>query len=212
MSRMKRAPKARPKQTVRRKTGKRIKSKPEGSSPGQIEEIRKLTHLSQVNLVELEHQNQELRLTEEELEASRNKYINLFDFSPIPYFTLDPDGVIKEINLSAGTMLGSYRSKLVGRNLQTHIPLEDRNSFSVFLKTVFNSGVRQSSKLRLIGKDKRLFHVLLEGLRSDDTRESEKQCQIALIDLTEYKKLEEAFHKVSEELKLLKAAKGRSSR
>jgi len=80
-------------------------SVPAGSPGDRSQDIRKLVHLLQVNQVELEHQNQELRIAEQELEASRNRYVNLFDFSPIAYFSLDAQGVIKEVNLSAGRCL-----------------------------------------------------------------------------------------------------------
>ncbi len=77
-----------------------------------MEDVQKLLHLLEVHQVELEHQNQELRIAQEEIEVSRNKYVNLFDFSPIPYFTLDPDSVIMEANLSASKMFGIERKKL----------------------------------------------------------------------------------------------------
>jgi hypothetical protein len=54
------------------------------------------------------------------------------------------------------------------------------------------------------GTDRRVFHVLLEGIRSVDALEAEERCQIALIDLSAYKELEQRLEKVSEELKSLK--------
>ena len=160
-----------------------------------------------MNQVELEHQNQELRIAEEELEASRNKYVNLFDFSPIPYFTLDMSGVIREVNLCAAKMLGVDRKRLIGRNFVAHIPNEDKNVFNSFTRAMFQSAEKQSVKLRVIGKDKREFYVAMEGVKSSDTLEPELRCQIALIDLTEYKRLEDAVKKQSEERDELNAGK-----
>jgi PAS domain S-box-containing protein len=168
----------------------RRKIEPKGKKPTvvKIEDVQRLVELLQINQIELEHQNQELRIAEEELEASRNKYVNLFDFSPIPYLTLGLDGVMKEVNLSASTMLGIDRSKLVGKRVSPYIPLDDKDVFNAFIKTVFNFSVKQSCKLRVINKDKRVFNVQMEGLKLDDTLESDEKCQIAIIDLTEYKK------------------------
>jgi len=154
------------------------------SKIGKTEDIKKLIHLLQINQIELEHQNQELRIAQEELEVSRNKYVNLFDFSPIPYFTLDLDDVIKEVNICAGTMLGIDRNKLMGRHFITFIPLAERDIFNSFVKSVFNSTVKQSCELNVMNKDKRVFHVRLEGLEVVDTLESDRKCQVALIDLT----------------------------
>ena len=48
---------------------------------------------------------------------------------------------------------------------------------------------------------------IMEGLESVDILEQIKQCQIALVDLTEYKKVEEVLKKSSEKLKSLNATK-----
>jgi PAS domain S-box-containing protein len=182
-------------------------AKPKKPAVGSIEKTRKLIHLLEVNQVELEHQNQELRLAEEELEESRNKYVNLFDFSPIPYFALDVDGIIKEVNLSAGRVLGLDRNKLVNKQIGTFISSEDRDTFRAFLASIFSSFEKQSCNVKVINKDKRLLHILLEGIMSTDTLEPDGRCQIALIDLSAYKELEKSFKEVSEELRQLKSRK-----
>ena len=199
---MKRAKKG-TRKVVRRNLKKKSIARAVRAPGDQKPDVRTLVHLLQVNQVELEHQNQELRNTEEDLEGSRNKYVNLFDFSPIPYFTLDRAGVIKEVNLCAGKMLGAPRNKLIGRNIIGYIPPEERNVFNGFIQAVFRSPEKQSCKVRVISKDKREFCVSLEGVKSADALESDQICQIALIDLTEYKKLEEAFKKLSEEYESL---------
>ncbi len=170
-------------------------------------DMQKFVELLQINQIELEHQNEELRITEEELEASRNKYVNLFDFSPIPYFALDPDGIIKKVNLNGAKMFGVDRSKLNERSFLQFIPYEDKNIFISFIKTVFTSSEKQSCKVKVVSKDKRVFFVLMEGVTLNYGSEAEQRCQVALIDQTEYKKLEDSFNQLSEELKLLKAAK-----
>ena len=193
--------------TIRKEAKKKIEPKPKKPAVEKIEDIKRLVHLLQVHQIELEHQNQELRITQEELEVSRNKYVNLFDFSPIPYFTLDPDGIIKEVNLSASKMFGIDRSKLIGKRFITYIPLNEKDIFNSFIKTVFNSSVKHSCELKVMNKDKRIFYVLLEGLKLDDMLESDQKCQVALIDLTEYKRIEDSLRKSNEELKILNTTK-----
>jgi len=166
------------------KSKKKIETKSKNPPIKIIEDVQRLVQLLQVHQVELEHQNQELRMAQEELEVSRNKYVNLFDFSPIPYFTLDLDGIIKEVNLSASKMFGIDRNKFIGKNIITYIPIAERNIFNSFIKTVFNVPVKQSCELEVINKDKRVFHVRLEGLELVDTLESDRKCQVALVDLT----------------------------
>jgi PAS domain S-box-containing protein len=167
----------------------------------------KLVHLLQVHQIELEHQNQELRIAQEELEVSRSKYVNLFDFSPVPYFTLNPDGVINELNLSAAKMFGADRKKIIGNLFIAYIVLEDRGIFNAFIKDVFNVSVKHSCEIKVINKAKRIFHVLMEGLELDSAIEPDKKCQVALIDLTGYKNVENSLKESTIELKLLNATK-----
>jgi len=172
-----------------------------------FEDVKKLVELLQIHQVELEHQNEELRIAQEELEVSRNKYVNLFDFSPIPYFTLDINGVIKETNLSASNMLGIDRKKLISKLFSNYVPLLDREIFNSFIKNIFSSPVKQTCELEIMNKGKRILHVRLEGLLTEDALEQDITSQIAVIDLTGNKELEDSLNKINEELKTLNETK-----
>ncbi len=193
--------------TIDKKVKKTIKAGPEKPADTKIEDVQKMVELLQIHQIELEHQNQELRIAQEELEVSRNKYVNLFDFSPIPYFTLDKEGIIREVNLSASKMFGVERGKLIGKRFTTYIPPGERDAFTSFFDTVFKSPEKHSLELKVMNKDKRVFHVLLEGVELNDTLQEDRNCQVALIDLTEYKRVEDVLKAYSEELKVLNATK-----
>ncbi len=195
------------KNATAKKTKLKAGVKPKKPVDKKADDVQKLVHLLQVHQIELEHQNQELRIAQEELEVSRNKYVNLFDFSPIPYFTLDPDSIIKEVNLSASKLLGTDRGKIAGRRFSSYILPDDRDSFNSFIKTIFTDPVKQSCELNVVNKNKLIFHVLLEGLELEDALEPDRRCQVALIDLTEYRKLADSLIKTTEELKLLNSTR-----
>jgi PAS domain S-box-containing protein len=180
---------------VGKKEKKKSSSNPARTPGNGSQDVRKLVQLLQVNQVELEHQNQELRIAEEELEASRNRYVNLFDFSPVPYITLDGQGVIKEVNLGAGKMLGVERKKLIGKRFTAYIASAEKEAFSTFLKNVFDSPEKQSCKVSMMRIDKGVLYVLLEGVRSSEVPESGQICLMALIDLTGYGKPEDSMNK-----------------
>ncbi|MHB8580828.1 MAG: PAS domain-containing sensor histidine kinase [Ignavibacteriaceae bacterium] len=182
---------------------------PQNSVKAKIDDIQKLVHLLEVHQIELEHQNQELRIMQNDIEVSRNRYVYLFDFAPIPYFSLDMNGIIKEVNLNASIMLGVERKKLIGKGLSVYISREDQEIFHSFMKSVLNSNVKQSCELKIINKAKAVSYILLEGLKIDDPLESNQGCQLALIDLTDRKKIEDSIKKYSEELKILDATKNK---
>ena len=195
------------KKIITKKVMKKNEPKPKLPAAEKMEDVQRLVHLLQVHQVELEHQNQELRITQQELEVSRNKYVNLFDFSPTPYLTLDFGGIIKEVNLSASKLFGIDRNKLIGRRFISYILQEDRDIFNSFIKTVFKSPTKHSCDLKVMNKNKQVFHVLVEGLELEDTLESDQRCQVSLIDLTEFKRLEASLKKSNEELKILNTTK-----
>ncbi len=76
-------------------------------------DIEKLVHELQIHQIELQIQNDELRRIEQELTESREKYSDLYDFAPVGYVTCDSQGKILEVNLTACSLLGVERHKLL---------------------------------------------------------------------------------------------------
>lgn len=99
-----------------------------------IERLQELMHELSVHQVELEMQNETLRATQADLEYSRDRYADLYDFAPVGYITLDRSGVILEINLTAASMLGVERSRLLGHPLVGFISPGGKNRFVAHLR------------------------------------------------------------------------------
>ncbi len=80
-----------------------------------------LVHELEVHQVELEMQNEELRLAHVGLASARDRFIDLYDFAPIGYFTLDDKGLVREANLTGAKMLGIDRQALLGRGFSRFV-------------------------------------------------------------------------------------------
>ena len=83
-------------------------------------------HELEVHQIELEMQNESLRAAQIENEKSRDRYVNLYDFAPVGYLTLNRAGRISETNLTAAKLLGVEKSKLIHARLDQFIAGADQ--------------------------------------------------------------------------------------
>jgi PAS domain S-box-containing protein len=105
---------------------------------------QRLLHELEVHQIELEMQNAELRLARDEAEAVLEKYTDLYEFAPVGYFTLDCKGIIQLVNLTGAMMIGSNRSRLVGRPFRLLVSSWLRPVFDSFLQQVFMEPTKRS--------------------------------------------------------------------
>ena len=143
----------------------------------------------QVKKIELERQIEELRRSNRELQASRDKYALLYDFAPVGYFTLNSDGVIQTVNQTGASLLGLERSCIVGRPFGLFVADEDHAICSEFHRKVFESKVKETCRLQLLTPDKRPLFVRIEAT----VTESGDECHAVLVDITERRRAEEAL-------------------
>ena len=81
------------KDILRQKAEEILKNKPQIVDILSLEgETLKLIHELDVHQIELEMQNEELKLVKEQMEIAAEKYIDLYDFAPSGYFTLSKNG------------------------------------------------------------------------------------------------------------------------
>lgn len=102
----------------------------------EIERADRLAHELHVHQIELESQNEELRRMQSDLAAARDRYLDLFDFAPVGYLTLNKDGVVLECNLTSAEMLGALRSELNGSRLSRFIMPADSDRWHLYLRRV----------------------------------------------------------------------------
>lgn len=87
------------------------------SSPSSAGEALAVLHELQVHQVELELQEEELRRSRSEMEATLYRQLQLYDFAPVGCLTVDRTSELREVNLTAAGMLGCERGQLLGRSL-----------------------------------------------------------------------------------------------
>ena len=137
----------------------------EAAAPGLADQdAARLLHELQIHQIELEMQNEELRRAQAELEASRKKYSDLFDYAPVGYLVLAEQGVVIEANLTLARRLGVERGRLIGKHFQLHVAPENRDDYHLHLRKTLQSGVEQTCELRLLAASGGEYQVQLNSI------------------------------------------------
>jgi diguanylate cyclase (GGDEF)-like protein/PAS domain S-box-containing protein len=112
--------------------------------------LERTLHELRVHQVELELQNQELRRTHIELDASRTGFADLYDHAPVGYLTLGDSGQIQRANLTAAALLGETRDGMILRPLSRYIFKDDQDIFYLFSKQIQLTRATHTLELRLL--------------------------------------------------------------
>ncbi|MBU0753409.1 MAG: response regulator [Gammaproteobacteria bacterium] len=134
---------------LRQRAEAQLAQQPVAAPPGK-EEMQRLLHELQVHQIELELQNEELRRARSDAQQVLERYTDLYDFAPVGYFSFDPDGRIRQVNLAGARLLGIERSRLVGRRFADFVPLESRRAFFDLLQNALVSHRRETADMALM--------------------------------------------------------------
>jgi PAS domain S-box-containing protein len=163
------------------------------------DELERMAHELDVHHVELEAQNEELRRSHQDVKQVRDRYLDLFDFSPVGYVSLDSRSRIVEINLTACDMLGVRRRDLVRKVFTRFLATEDARAFYLCRKRA--QGERTSKhtcKIELQKADGTRFRAMLELMAITGDR-----VRIAVMDVTESERTQEGLRESEEKYRLL---------
>ena len=169
--------------SLRAEAEARVARVPTLVNPQQGEDLLlELMHELRVHQIELEIQNEELRQAQVALEKSRDRYVDLYEFAPVGYFTLTREGMIAEVNLTGAALLGVDRKKLLNRRFASFVTVGKRDHWNQHFLNVLQSDGRQSCELELQLDDGSLLRTRLDCLRMETDGLS--SVRIALADLT----------------------------
>ncbi len=165
------------------------------------EATRDLLHELQVHQIELQMQNEELRRSQLELDASRSRYFNLYDLAPVGYCSVSAAGLILHANLAAATLLGATRGTLDRQPISRFICKADQDTWYLHRNLLVQSGQAQSLELRLARPDDAQVWVQVATSTVNDVTNPAAGAPAMLVVLTDVsdRKLMEAAMRASEE-------------
>lgn len=156
----------------------------------EIEEIERLKDALHAQAWDLEVQCRAMQDTVAELEESRSRYADLYDFAPAGYATFDDMGCISEINLAGAALLGMERSQLIGMPMSVFI---DKDSYKLFfdhLRSCRLTGKRVITELKLTPKKAAAIHAQVISMPLPGANGYGSQYRSIIADITERKLVE----------------------
>ena len=155
-----------------------------------VEDVRKLVEELQTHQIELEMQNEELRSIQYELEQSRKKYSDLYDFAPVGYLTINEEGRIVEANLTAAKQLGVERSILIGKPFNLYSAENYREELHLHLRKVFKTKQPHTCVIKLNGRSRINSYVQLDSAYVLDS-DGQNLTRTTMTDISDRKQAEE---------------------
>jgi diguanylate cyclase (GGDEF)-like protein/PAS domain S-box-containing protein len=148
-----------------------------------------LTEESEKLLEQLQAEMLVNKKTHEALIDSQKRYLDLYEFAPIGYLTLDANSLISAINLNGALLVGEVRDHLLGRRFVQFVTPEDRSRYDQLFKRVLKQGKRQTFDLALRRGDGSVFQAQLDCVRAI-AENMNPVVRITIVDITERKQAE----------------------
>jgi PAS domain S-box-containing protein len=119
---------------------------------------------------------------------------DLYDLAPVGYLTLDRDGIIRAVNLTAATLFGRRRRVLVGYPLLRLVAKDHQRRYLAHLAQLRRGEARSTVEVEVLGPGNVPVPVQLVSAASGQEAPA-RWFPTALVDLTERRAAEEALQR-----------------
>ena len=156
-----------------------------------------MLHEISVYQEELLVQNEELMLAQAALEETRDRFIDLYDFAPSAYLTLDDHGVIRQCNVTAASLIGKSKQALEGIPFLGFVEMTHRAAYFNFLRRCRHGSGEVAVELAIrTAAGVRHVEVLC---RPRIGRDGSRESFTALVDVTDRRLLEREREQIARE-------------
>jgi len=154
------------------------------------DEALRLVYELKVHQIELTMQNDELSRAQAELNATRERYFDLYNLAPVGYFIVSHEGRIQETNLAGVNLLGVPRAALVKQPIARFIFREDQDVYYLHRRQLLATGEAHSCELRMVKADGTAFWVRLTATTQAPSEASGAPgSRVVLTDISEQKRI-----------------------
>lgn len=169
-----------------------------------LHQVQHLLEELEIHQIELELQNEHLNTARAQLEQALNQSNELYDFAPVGSVLVNVDGEITRLNLAAAQLLTTERARLIGSRLALYVAEAQRAQFNAMLAHARDEREAQTAELALQITGLVPLPVQVKVVWIGP----ELGWQIALVDVSERKRMEEQLRCSEERLKMALSAVG----
>lgn len=156
--------------------------------------VDEILHELRVHQIELEMQNEELKRTQVDLEEANAHYLELYDFAPVGYLSLNTEGLIISINLIGAKLLGvEQRKDIINQRFERFIADDLKDLWYLHFQRAKQAGGEYGCELPFIDANGTTLYYHLDCLVRED-KEKYPNLRITLTDVTERKLAETEMH------------------
>jgi len=124
-------------------------------------------------------------------EEFREKYEDLFEFSPTGLFVLEHTGLIQKVNSAGAKLLGVDKNSLINKSFSRYIAPDFQHEFSQYRKRLTKKLMLQTCEVKLLQRYKPLFYAQLSGKANINSRTKKIETLIMIGAISHRKQSEE---------------------
>lgn len=133
--------------------------------------VLKLQEQIEVLKLELKSQKRELQIANKKSKKGADSYTNLNEFTPIGYFKLCGDGVIKKTNRYGVKVLEAKNSDIINSNFNRYIASESKAVYADFFQKMIKTNKNQHCEIKLsLNNSKTKFVQIIGFFASNETK------------------------------------------
>jgi PAS domain S-box-containing protein len=166
-----------------------------------------LVHALEIHQAELEAQNAQLQAanaalsrTNLALVIARDRFQALYEQAPTPYFTVDAELIIVDVNPAAAGMFALPRERLLGMGADQLVDDAGRGRFRAFVAAVFAAGQARCGDVILRSEAAAPVDALIDGVVLPEAAPTPARCVLAVVDITARKLAESARRRAQDEV------------
>jgi PAS domain S-box-containing protein len=124
-----------------------------------------------IHKVELEVQLEELKRSNVAMEEARDRYLDLFESSPVGYLTITRTGLISQLNLTAAGLLGVDRLQMTNCRFWNLVAPKDQERWHRLFLNIMEDPTNESCSfsLDMLGPNGILFIAYIDCQRHDES-------------------------------------------